>query len=191
MITSDMNKQSGIFSRAARAVLVAGMAVGLSACATGFKADVSRFATQLPAPTGQTFAVVAEDPALAGGLEFALYADHVAAEMTELGYVETENPEGANLLVRFDYDVDNGRERVRSNGFAGDPFFGAYGATKGARIALVRSWAAETARTGPEVRILAPADMPTSTRARFHPGEDRHALTPPEAEAERLLPQIL
>ncbi len=40
---------------------------GLSACATGFNADVSRFATQLPAPQGQTFAVVADDPALAGG----------------------------------------------------------------------------------------------------------------------------
>ena len=102
MITQVMDKQSNILSRAASAVLVAGMAVGLSACATGFKADVSRFATQLPAPTGQTFAVVADDPALAGGLEFALYADHVAAEMAELGYVETENPENANLLVRFD-----------------------------------------------------------------------------------------
>jgi len=127
MITSTMNTNKSVVSRAARAVLVAGMAVGLSACATGFKADVSRFATQLPAPTGQTFAVVADDPALAGGLEFSLYADHVAAEMAELGYVETENPEAANLLVRFDYDVDNGRERVRSTGFAGDPFFGPWG----------------------------------------------------------------
>ena len=85
----------------------------------------------------------------------------------------------------------SGRAVFFDHAVAGDPFFGAYGATKGAQMALVRSWAAETARTGPEVRILAPADMPTSTRARFHPGEDRHALTPPEAEAERLLPQIL
>ena len=51
----------------------------LSACATSFNADVSRFESRLPAPEGQTFAVVAEDPDLAGGLEFALYADSVEA----------------------------------------------------------------------------------------------------------------
>ncbi len=93
----------------------------LGACATPFNADVSRFQSQLPAPQGQTFAVVAEDPALAGGLEFAQYADLVEAEMARLGYAEG-NPENATLLVRFDYGVDNGRERVRSTGFR-DPFF--------------------------------------------------------------------
>ena len=94
---------------------------GLAACATPFKADVSRFQSQLPAPQGQTFAVVADDPALAGGLEFAQYADLVEAQMARLGYVEG-SPANANLLVRFDYGVDNGRERVRSTGFR-DPFY--------------------------------------------------------------------
>ncbi len=94
---------------------------GLAACAAPFKADVSRFQSQLPAPQGQTFAVVADDPALAGGLEFAQYADFVEAEMARLGYVEG-SPANANLLVRFDYGVDNGRERVRSTGFR-DPFY--------------------------------------------------------------------
>jgi len=105
------------------------LAIGLSACATPFKADVSRFAVQLPAPQGQTFAVVAEDPKLAGGLEFALYADAVSKEMEELGYTRASSPEAANLLVRFDYAVDNGRERVRTdfNGGFGDPFFGRFG----------------------------------------------------------------
>ena len=37
---------------------------------------------------------------------------------------------------------------------ADEKFFGAYGATKAAQIALARSWAAETARTGPRVTIL-------------------------------------
>ncbi len=95
--------------------------LGLAACATPFKADVSRFQTQLPAPDGKTFAVVAEDPKLAGGLEFAQYADFVEAEMQELGYTQSE-PEAANLLVRFDYGVDNGREKVRTTGFH-DPYF--------------------------------------------------------------------
>ena len=69
---------------------------------------------------------------------------------------------------------------------AGEKFFGAYGATKAAQIALARSWAAETARTGPRVEIVTPLPMPTATRARFFPGEDRAALTPP-AEAARVL----
>ena len=98
---------------------------GLAACAASpFKADVQRFQTQLPAPDGQTFAVVAEDPALAGGLEFAQYADYVEAEMQRLGYAET-NPENADLLVRFDYGVDNGREKIRSTGFS-DPYWGSW-----------------------------------------------------------------
>ncbi len=73
----------------------------------------------------------------------------------------------------------------------GEPFFGSYGATKAAQMALVRSWAAETARTGPTVTILAPRPMPTGVRARFHPGEDRAPLAPPRDEAARLLPEIL
>ena len=69
----------------------------------------------------------------------------------------------------------------------GQPFYGAYGATKAAQIALARSWAAETRRTGPQVHIAAPRPMPTATRARFHPGEERGGLTAPEIEASRLL----
>ena len=97
----------------------------LAACATPFKADVSRFQSQLPAPQGQSFAVVADDPALAGGLEFSRYADLVEAQMERLGYAQAASPQSATLLVRFDYGVDNGRERVRSTGFA-DPFWGSW-----------------------------------------------------------------
>src|SRR6056297_311687 len=70
---------------------------------------------------------------------------------------------------------------------AGEKFYGAYGATKAGQIALARSWQAETMRTGPRVCILEPRAMPTATRARFHPGEDRDALTSPRDEATRLL----
>lgn len=95
---------------------------GLAACATPFKADVSRYQTQLPAPQGESYYVVADDPALAGGLEFAQYANLVEAQMARLGYAEAASPEDATLLVRFDYGVDNGRERVRTTGFH-DPFY--------------------------------------------------------------------
>lgn len=112
--------------KGAKLAVVPAIALGLAACATPFRADVSRFESQLPAPQGQSFAVVAEDPALSGGLEFALYADYVEEEMQELGYVQAASPEEATLLVRFDYGVDDGRERVRSTGFGYgryDPFY--------------------------------------------------------------------
>ena len=69
----------------------------------------------------------------------------------------------------------------------GQKFFGAYGATKAAQIALARSWQAENVNLPPRVVIAAPAAMPTATRARFFPGEDREALTPCRAEADRIL----
>lgn len=72
----------------------------------------------------------------------------------------------------------------------GQKFFAAYGASKAAQIALARSWAAETVKTGPRVVIAAPAPMPTATRARFFPGEDRSALADPRREADKLIALI-
>jgi len=73
---------------------------------------------------------------------------------------------------------------------AGQKFFGAYGATKAAQIALARSWQAETARFALRVHVLGPAPMQTATRARFFPGEDRSRLADPLAEARRLLASL-
>lgn len=117
-----MKKTQHLIGRSVRAAAASILLLGLAACASNFRADVSRFQTQLPAPQGQTFAVVAEDPALAGGLEFSQYAALVEQEMEELGYTEAA-PEDATLLVSFDYGVDNGRERIRSTGFSRDPFW--------------------------------------------------------------------
>ena len=83
-----------------------------SGCAAPFQANVSRF-QQLPAPQGQTFAVVADDPRLAGGLEFSQYARIVEDRLAGYGYTRAVDPASANLIVRFDYGVDGGRERVR------------------------------------------------------------------------------
>jgi len=127
------------------------LVAGLAACATPFRADVSRFESQLPAPQGQTFAVVAEDPALAGGLEFSLYADRVEEQMERLGYTQAASPENASLLVRFDYGVDQGREKVQRSSFGyHDPFYNSwysyrpvyYNTPRGTRVAYVpsRAW---------------------------------------------------
>lgn len=121
-----------------RLALPVALAIGATACSTPFKADVSRFAVPLPAPAGQTFAVVPEDPKNAGGLEFATYAETVAAEMTQLGYARAASPETADMLVRLDYRVDGGRERVRTDlngaGFARGPWgpWGGWGGWGGA-----------------------------------------------------------
>lgn len=105
-------------------------------------------------------------------------ATNVAATARLIGYV-------APLLG------ESGRAVFFDDPKAGAPFFGSYGATKSAQIAFARSWQAESTKTGPDVKILTPNAMPTATRARFHPGEDRTALTSPEDEAKRLLPLIL
>lgn len=70
---------------------------------------------------------------------------------------------------------------------AGDKFFGSYGASKAAQMALAKSWQAETVNTGPKVQILEPQPMATALRARFFPGEDRAPLHDMNAEANRLL----
>ncbi|MGV8986663.1 MAG: SDR family NAD(P)-dependent oxidoreductase [Cypionkella sp.] len=74
---------------------------------------------------------------------------------------------------------------------AGQKFFGAYGASKAAQIALASSWQAENQRIGPRVVIASPKPMPTATRARFFPGEDRTPLAAPRAEADRILREML
>ncbi|GAB4270393.1 MAG: SDR family oxidoreductase [Pararhodobacter sp.] len=70
-------------------------------------------------------------------------------------------------------------------------FFGAYAASKAAQIALARAWASENAalhaQGAPRVVIDMPRPMPTATRARFFPGEDRATLTPCATEAARIV----
>lgn len=96
----------------------------LAACAENFDAKVTRFQSQLPPPSGQSFAIVPEDPALNGGIEFGQYARLVAAQLIKAGYSEASSPAAASLLVRFDYGVDKGHERIRESAFARDPFWG-------------------------------------------------------------------
>ncbi len=70
---------------------------------------------------------------------------------------------------------------------AGQKFFGTYGSTKAAQKALFDSWAAETVKIGPRVLGYTPAAMPTATRARFFPGQDKAALSSPSTEAAKFV----
>ena len=102
-----MSLRKKILALAAPAALLA-----LSACATGFPAEVQRFQA-MPAPQGQSFYVQAADPEKRGGLEFAQYADLVRRHMIELGYSEAPSAEQATMLVSLDYGVDQGRDRIQ------------------------------------------------------------------------------
>jgi NAD(P)-dependent dehydrogenase (short-subunit alcohol dehydrogenase family) len=70
-------------------------------------------------------------------------------------------------------------------------FAGAYAMSKAAQRALVECWQAETVKAPLNVHLLRPNPMPTATRARFYPGEDRSKLADPRAEAARLLAPAL
>jgi hypothetical protein len=95
----------------------------LAACAENFDANVTRFQSQLPAPQGQSFAIVSDDPATAGGLEFAQYAKAVSAQLAKQGYSEAPSAGAASLIVHFSYGVDKGHEvRDQSRQFR-DPYF--------------------------------------------------------------------
>ncbi len=104
-----------------RALLATLALATLAACTQTLDTDVTRFASQLPHPAGQSFTVVAGDPALAGGIEFGQYAALVSAQLAKQGYTPAPDPSSAALVVRLDYGVDKGRTVVSSSP---DPFWG-------------------------------------------------------------------
>ena len=99
-------------------------AIGLSGCATGFPAQVSRYQA-MPAPQGQSFVVVPMDARDIGGLEFSRYASMVAQGMQAQGYVPAASIGQATMVVRLGYGVDEGHTEYRrdisgwNNGFGG------------------------------------------------------------------------
>jgi hypothetical protein len=107
-------------------VAATGALLALSACATGFPAQVSRFQA-MPAPQGQSFVIQPVDPDDRGGLEFSRYADLVRRHLTAQGYAEAASPQSATLIVDLDYGVDNGRTEVVSYPGAYSRSFGYFG----------------------------------------------------------------
>jgi hypothetical protein len=107
-----------IMKTAAAAALALG-AFGLSACASTLDTTVSRYQA-MPAPQGQTFYVVpGGGMASNGGLEFQRYAGIVAQQLQARGYTPASDPQSANLVVQFGYDIDRGTTRIVS-----DPLYG-------------------------------------------------------------------
>ena len=116
-----MSFSKKLLTLAAPAALLA-----LSACATGFPAQVSRF-QQMPAPQGQSFVIESADPDERGGLEFSQYASLVRRHLLAQGYSEAPSRDAATLIVAVDYGVDQGRQQiVERPGFA-RPYYGGFG----------------------------------------------------------------
>jgi hypothetical protein len=101
-----MSLSRKILTLAAPAAMLA-----LSACATGFPAQVSRYQA-MPAPQGQSFVIESADPEDRGGLEFSQYAELVRRHMIAQGYTEAPSRSAATLVVSVDYGVDEGRQQV-------------------------------------------------------------------------------
>jgi NAD(P)-dependent dehydrogenase (short-subunit alcohol dehydrogenase family) len=133
-----------------------------------------------------------------GGLQLWAHCAVHAAPLSPAGHIATKDmarsiatnlTATANLVPLLEplLLAAKGTALFFEDDHAGQKFFGAYGATKAAQIALARSWQAETVKIGPRVLIDRPAPMATATRARFFPGEDRAPLTDTHAEAARIL----
>ncbi len=136
-----------------------------------------------------------------GGLQLWVHAAiHVTAlspapsiDMKDLDKSVATNLRAATFLVGM---VDpllragDGTAVFLDDPAAGNRYSAAYGLTKAAQMQMARNWQAEAAKTGPRVLILTPQPMPTATRARHHPGEDRAPLADPRAEALRLIAQF-
>ena len=110
-------------NKIAAAVLLGVSALGLSACAAGFKTQVSRYQA-MPNPQGQSFYVEPMNPADQGGLEFSRYAELVAQHMQAQGYARAASPQQATMIVRVGYGVDDGNTEIVSDPFYYGPGYG-------------------------------------------------------------------
>ncbi len=162
-------------------------------------------ATLAPMDVGQPEPMVQLAAALAerwGGLDLWAHCAIHAAPLAPAGHIDAKDFQKSvdlnvvatrGLVTLFEplLRARKGSALFLDDPRAGQKFFGSYGATKAAQIALARSWQAESETVGPRVVIAAPAAMPTATRARFFPGEDRTRLVPCKIEAERILDGML
>ena len=113
----------------AAAALVGAASIGLSGCATGLPAKVTRFQA-MPAPQGESFYVVpGSGMAQGGGLEFSRYATLVTQQLQAQGYSPAASPQNASMIVQLGYNVDDGTERQVVDNFGSrgyDPFLRSY-----------------------------------------------------------------
>ncbi len=113
--------------------------LSLNACAAGLPTQVSRFQA-MPAPQGQSFAIIPVDEANRGGLEFGQYADLVRRHLEAQGYRAAASRADATFVVELDYGVDQGRQEVEVDPFYRHRRFGGYGGYGGFGPGWGRGW---------------------------------------------------
>jgi len=165
-LNGKFSESKGVMMRInkfAAAVMLGASALALSACATGFPANVSRFQA-MPAPQGQSFVVVPMDARNLGGLEFSRYADMVGQAMQAQGYARAGSIEQASMVVRVGYGVDQGQTQI-----VHDPFM----ARRSAAIPNIRAGLTSTFAARPTMPRCSKARRtrarPTTISARSSP----------------------
>ena len=98
-------------NKVAAAFLLGISALSLSACATGLRTQVSRYQA-MPAPQGQSFVVVPQNPSDMGGLEFSRYAENVAQMMEAQGYARAPSINQATMVVQLGYGVSDPQTEI-------------------------------------------------------------------------------
>ncbi|HEU4956515.1 MAG TPA: DUF4136 domain-containing protein [Sphingomicrobium sp.] len=111
-------------NKVAAALLLGFSTLGLSACATGLRTEVSRFQA-MPAPQGQSFVVVPMNPADEGGLEFSGYAEQVAQHLQALGYTRAPSLNQATLVAQLGYGMSEPQTEITS--YPSSIGYGGYG----------------------------------------------------------------
>ena len=146
-------------SRAGLVLLVAIMVAG---CTSTFKGDVSSW-HQMPPASGERYVIVPKDAGKEGSIEFAHYAEIVSQNLQRVGYRPAASTDKAELVVRIDYGVSDGRTEVRSygsgfgyHGYYGyrPYYYGGWGYGYGRGYSDVRSYAVYARRL--EMEIAAP-----------------------------------
>ena len=134
-----------------------------------------------------------------GGLDLWVHTAIHAAPLTPTNMLDGKtwdasvavNIEATRRLITYVAPLLQARPGARAvfleDDRAGQSFFGGYGASKAAQMALVRSWQEETRRHGPRVVLLQPQPVATALRARFFPGEDKSRLADLRSEGARLV----
>ena len=87
------------------------LALSLAACSTSFRSEVVSF-HKLPSPSGERVSIIPLKDEMSAGLEFEQYANLIGARLGTLGYSSVGTGE-ADLIVKIDYRVSEGRDRTR------------------------------------------------------------------------------
>ena len=96
-------------------------ALSISGCATGLNTKVSRYQAA-SIPLGQTFYVVPDQGAATP--EFYHYASMISQQLQSQGYRPAGAPGVADMLVKLDYGVDQGRKEYVTQPYMGGSRYG-------------------------------------------------------------------